>query len=226
MGLLGLPGYSLAVRSELDLDLDAGGNFYAHQGFHGLLGGAHDVDEALVRAALELLTAVLVLVDGTQDRDDLGLGGQRDRPGDLCIRALGCLDDGFSGLDDQLVILGLEANADHVLAVACHWVYSFSYVLSGGIGHRLIKRMRTHKAGSYTHPCVSGRVRKTNRHSSRSAPRPRDIRVERKASAARLRTGEPVPDILHGSYLAMRAISRFNAYVRSRARFINIPVAS
>ena len=42
-------------------------------------------------AALELLTAVLVLVDGTQDRDDLGLGGQGDGAGDLGIGALGGL---------------------------------------------------------------------------------------------------------------------------------------
>ena len=64
------------LRSELDLDLDAGGNLEVHQGLNRLLGGGDDVDEALVGAALELLTAVLVLVDGAQDGDDLGLGGQ------------------------------------------------------------------------------------------------------------------------------------------------------
>ena len=62
------------LRSELDLDLDAGGNLEVHQGLDRLLGGGDDVDEALVGAALELLTAVLVLVDGAQDGDDLGLG--------------------------------------------------------------------------------------------------------------------------------------------------------
>ena len=99
-------GYSLSVGSELDLDLDTGGNFNAHQSFNRLLGGAHDVNEALVGAALELLTAVLVLVDGTQDRDDLGLCGQGDGSGDLCIRALGGLNDGFRGLVDQLMVIG------------------------------------------------------------------------------------------------------------------------
>ena len=75
------------TRSELDLDLDAGGDFEAHQCLNGLLGGVEDVDKALVGAALELLTAVLVLVDCTKDSDDLGLGGQGDGAGNLCIGA-------------------------------------------------------------------------------------------------------------------------------------------
>ena len=58
---------------KLDLDFDAGGDLEVHQGLDRLLGGGDDVDEALVGAALELLTAVLVLVDGAQDGDDLGL---------------------------------------------------------------------------------------------------------------------------------------------------------
>ena len=60
-------GLCCLPRSELDLDLDAGGNLEVHQGLDRLLGGGDDVDEALVGAALELLTAVLVLVDGAQD---------------------------------------------------------------------------------------------------------------------------------------------------------------
>jgi len=66
---------------ELDFDLDAGRQLQGHQGFHRLLGGADDVDEALVGQALELLTAVLVLVDGAQNRDDLSLRRQRNWAG-------------------------------------------------------------------------------------------------------------------------------------------------
>ena len=57
---------------KLDFDFHAGGDLEVHQGLDRLLGGSDDVDEALVGAALELLTAVLVLVDGAQDGDDLG----------------------------------------------------------------------------------------------------------------------------------------------------------
>ena len=128
-------GHSAGVFfSELDLDLDACGNFHVHQGLNRLLGGAHDVDEALVGAALELLAAVLVLVNGTKDRDDLGLGGQGDGSGDLCVRALCRLNDGFRSLVDQLMIIGLETNADHVFAGVCHLGFSFSYVLSAALG--------------------------------------------------------------------------------------------
>ena len=97
-------------------------------GLDGLLGRAHDVDEALVGAALELLAAVLVFMDGAEDRDDLGLGRQGDGAGDLRIGALGGLDDGLGGLVDQLMVVSLEADADHVFVV-CHGVFLlFSYV--------------------------------------------------------------------------------------------------
>ena len=72
----------LVEISELDLDLHTGGQLEIHQSLHRLGSGVLDVDQALVGAALELLTAVLVLVDGTKDGDDLLLGGQRDGAGD------------------------------------------------------------------------------------------------------------------------------------------------
>ena len=62
---------------QLDVDLDTGRQLQIHQSLDRLLGRVHDVDQALVGAALELLTAVLVLVDSAQDRDDLLVGGQR-----------------------------------------------------------------------------------------------------------------------------------------------------
>ena len=52
------------LKSELDLDLNTGGELDVHQCVHSLLRGLDDVDESLVRAQLELLTAVLVLVHG------------------------------------------------------------------------------------------------------------------------------------------------------------------
>ena len=48
---------SLAL--ELDLDVDAGGELEAHKRVHGLGGRVKDVDQALVRADLELLARVL-----------------------------------------------------------------------------------------------------------------------------------------------------------------------
>ena len=102
---------------QLDLDLHAGGHLKAHQSLDRLGGGIGDVDQTLVRAALELLAAVLVLVDGAQDRNDLTLGGQRDGAGHGGAGALGRLDDLLCALVDDLMVIGLETNADHFF---CH----------------------------------------------------------------------------------------------------------
>ena len=58
---------------QLDVDLDTGRQLQIHQSLDRLLGRVHDVDQALVGAALKLLTAVLILMNSTQDGDDLGL---------------------------------------------------------------------------------------------------------------------------------------------------------
>ena len=70
-------------------------------------------------AALELLAAVLVLVDGAQDGDDFLLGGQGNGAGDGSAGALGGLHDLLSALVDELVIISLQANADHFF-LSCH----------------------------------------------------------------------------------------------------------
>ena len=81
------------------------------------------LDKAGVSPALELLAAVLVLVDGPEDGDNLLLGGQGDGTGDGSAGALGGLDDLVSGLVDDLMIVGLQANADrffcHLLVPPC-----------------------------------------------------------------------------------------------------------
>src|SRR5439155_181800 len=53
---------SIGVASELDLDVDAGGQVELHQRVHGLGGGIDDVEEPLVGAHLELLARGLVHV--------------------------------------------------------------------------------------------------------------------------------------------------------------------
>ena len=87
---------------QLDLDLHAGRQLESHQSLDGLGGGLGDVDQSLVSAALELLTAVLVLVHGSQDGDDFLLGGQRDGAGNLSAGALSGLDDLLCALVDDL----------------------------------------------------------------------------------------------------------------------------
>ena len=69
------------MGSELDLDLNAGREFQTFERFHSFVGRSEDVDESLVGSHLKLLTAVLVLVDGPQNGDDLFLSGERDGAG-------------------------------------------------------------------------------------------------------------------------------------------------
>ena len=61
---------------QLDLDLHTGGQIQSHQSLHGLGGGVGDVDQSLVGAALELLTAVLVLMVAKLSMLKLTLSGR------------------------------------------------------------------------------------------------------------------------------------------------------
>ena len=65
-----------------------------------------------MRADLELLARLLVDVRPAKNRVLADLGGQRHRAGDACPRALGRLDDIGRRAVEQLVIEGLEANAN------------------------------------------------------------------------------------------------------------------
>src|SRR5687768_12313427 len=56
-----------SAGSELDFDVHAGGEVELHQRVHGLRRRINDVEQALVRAHLELLTAFLVDVRRTID---------------------------------------------------------------------------------------------------------------------------------------------------------------
>src|SRR5215467_853242 len=60
-----------SVRSELDLDIYAGGKIELHQRVHRLRRRIDDIEQPLVRAHLELLTALLVDVGRTIDREFL-----------------------------------------------------------------------------------------------------------------------------------------------------------
>src|SRR6476620_10738399 len=102
----------MSGASELDLDVDTGGEVEAHQGVDGLRRGVDDVDQPLVRAHLEVLARVLVLVGRADDAVDVLLGRQRHGAGDLGTRA----GDGVHDLPrrgvDHLVVIGLEPDAD------------------------------------------------------------------------------------------------------------------
>src|ERR1035441_2574489 len=103
----------MSVRpSELDLDVDACGQVQPHQRVDGLRRGVDDVNQALVRAHLEVLARVLVLVRRADDAVDVLLRGQRDRPGNPRAGARHRVNDLPRRAVNDLVIVGLEPDAD------------------------------------------------------------------------------------------------------------------
>src|SRR4026207_1865959 len=79
--------------SELDFDVDAGGEVELHQRVHRLRRRIDDIEQALVRTHFELLAALLVDMRRTVPRVFLDLGRQRNRPADLRAGALGGMHD-------------------------------------------------------------------------------------------------------------------------------------
>src|SRR5215471_1060049 len=102
--------------SELDLDVDTGGEIELHQRVHRLRRRIDDVEQALVGAHLELLTALLVDVRRSVDRKLLDPGRQRDRAAHLRTGALGGRHDLARRRIEDAVIERLEPDPD-ILAV-------------------------------------------------------------------------------------------------------------
>src|SRR4051795_10709624 len=96
----------------LDVHVDRGRQVDAHERVDGLRRRVEDVDEPLVRAHLEVLARVLVLVRRADDAVDVLLGRQRHRARDLSARASHRLDDLACRAVDDLVVVGLEPDAD------------------------------------------------------------------------------------------------------------------
>src|SRR3954447_19203223 len=101
--------------SQLDLDVDAGREVEPHERVDRLRRGRVDVDQALVRAHLEVLPRVLVLERRPDHAVDVLLGGQGHRPGDGCAGALGGFHDLARRLVELLVVVALETDADLAL---------------------------------------------------------------------------------------------------------------
>src|SRR5713101_2108725 len=75
----------VAISSELDLDVDPGGQVQPHQGIDHFGVGIQDVDDALVGTHLELLPRVLIDERSADHRPPVGLGGQRNGAGRGCV---------------------------------------------------------------------------------------------------------------------------------------------
>src|ERR1700742_2330923 len=107
-----MPFLAITLDLLLDIDVDAGRQIDAHEGVNGLRRRIKDVDQPLVRAHLEVLPRVLVLMRRADDAIHVLLSRQRHRTYDTGTRA----DDGFDDFArrcvDSLMVVGLEPDAD------------------------------------------------------------------------------------------------------------------
>src|SRR3954469_14110378 len=101
--------------SQLDLDVDAGRQVEPHQRVDRLRRRRMDVDQALVRAHLEVLARVLVLERRPDHAVDVLLRGQGHGPGDGRAGALSRLHDLARRLVELLVVVALESDTDLAL---------------------------------------------------------------------------------------------------------------
>src|SRR5919201_1964367 len=127
-GIGGSPG-------QADLDVDAGGQVVEPlQRVDRLRRRLVDVDQALVRADLEVLARVLVLERGADHAVDVLLGRQRDGAGHGRAGASRRLDDLLGSRLDGRVVVGLEADADLVLCGGRHLGFVFPVCLRASKG--------------------------------------------------------------------------------------------
>src|SRR5262245_24305631 len=108
---------------KLDLDVDAGRQVELHERIDCLRRGIDDVEQALVRAHLKLLAALLVDVRRAVDGEALDARRQRNRPAHLRAGALGRVDDLARGRIEHAMVERLEADS-YVLTLhdtRCRW---------------------------------------------------------------------------------------------------------
>src|SRR2546428_3667644 len=106
---------SIGVASELDLDVDAGGQVELHQRVHGLRRGIDNVEESLVGAHLELLARGLVDVWAPQHGPAIDDRRQQHWSRDAGARPAHGLHDLLDRPIKQLMIVGLQADADFLI---------------------------------------------------------------------------------------------------------------
>src|SRR5699024_7038679 len=99
-------------RRSLNVHIDAGRKVDTHESVNRLRRRVEDVNQALVRAHLEVLARVLVLMGRTNNGVYVLFSGQRHRSYDSGTRTGDRLDDLARRRINRLVVIGLEPNAD------------------------------------------------------------------------------------------------------------------
>ena len=100
---------------QLHLNIYPARQFQLGQCIHCLLGRGVDLDQALMRAQLELLTRLFVDVRRTQDGENLFFRGQRNRASYYSTTVADRLHDFFRRFVDQVVVLRAEFDTNFLI---------------------------------------------------------------------------------------------------------------
>lgn len=101
--------------SDFDFNVDAAGQFQLHQRIYRFAAGREDIDQALVRAELELLPALFVYVGRAQNRVLLLFRGQRNRTAYNSAGSFNRFHDFFGRLIDQGVVVAFQLDSDFLV---------------------------------------------------------------------------------------------------------------
>src|SRR5688500_2153824 len=141
----------MPAMSKANLDVDAGREMVQPLSrINRLVRRLMYVDQALVRADLEVLARVLVLERALDHHVHVLLRGQRHRSGHGRAGALGGLHDLGRSAVDGVVIVGLEPDPDLVLRYRCHVVLSCAGARPPGEPRPVAKRVK--RAGPRPRP--------------------------------------------------------------------------
>ena len=102
----------MAGSGQFDLDVHTGSQIELHQRVDGLRSRLHDIKHALVRTNLELLTALLIDVGPTVDRELLDTRRQRNGTANKSTRTTSGVGDVAGRLVEHAMIECLQTNTD------------------------------------------------------------------------------------------------------------------
>ena len=100
----------LSLPTLRGVGLPSGPPIHLHHGLHGLRGEVLEVDQAVVRADLEVLAGVLVDVGRAEDAEDLAPGGEHDGAAEINACRVGDRADLFHRVPEEDDVIATHAN--------------------------------------------------------------------------------------------------------------------
>ena len=109
----------LPSELELNFNLYTGGELKISQSLNSFVGRSDNINEPFVRSRLKLLTAVLILMNSTENGNDFLLGRERDGSRNPCTCTLSGFHFFLSGLVYKRMGVTFDTNTDFFFHCQC-----------------------------------------------------------------------------------------------------------